>query len=34
MKKVFKSIYTTLIMLTAAIGLIVLTEILWLIVNW
>lgn len=34
MKKIFKSITDTLIMIVAALGLIVLTEILWLIFNW
>lgn len=34
MKKVIKDIYTILFMLTAAIGLILIFEISWLVVNW
>lgn len=34
MKKVFKDIYTLLSLITAAIGLILLFEISWLILNW
>ena len=34
MKKIIKDIYTILIMLTAAIGLILFFEISWLVMNW
>lgn len=34
MKKIFDGLKLTLWLMTTAIGLILLTEILWLVVNW